>query len=190
MQVAGEIDGNGVTVNEKKLPNTVEMTGTRITSVQRESTAANLGLQPGDLLVSVAGRMALRPADVTQALRGVTAGQPVRAHWIRGDRLMYRDGRAQVLTATGTIVDHVVLGARMGERVCIAVTTLADVSRGAEPAWSGFQRAVLDWSTQAADRQRTALWGGVALGSVAGVLGMAVLHRMNRPRALPPGQNW
>ncbi len=127
--------------------------------------------------------MALTPADVAQALRGVTSGQSVRAHWIREERLLYRDGRAQVLSADGSVKQRVVLGALLGEQVRTAVRMLAEESRGASPAWSGFQRAVLDWSTQ----KRTALWGGVALGSVAGVLGMAVFSRMTRPQALPPG---
>ena len=177
-------------MNEISLPSALEFSGTRITGVRRDTTAANVGLRPGDVLVSVAGRMALTPAEVAQALRGVSSGQLVRAHWIRDSRLMYRDGAAQVLTENGTVVDRVVLGAVLGEQIKITATMLAEESRGATPVWSGFQLSVLDLSTQAAERQRTAMWGGVALGSVAGVLGMAVLARMSRPRALPPGQNW
>lgn len=174
-------------MNELKLPSAIELTGTRINRVRNDTTAASLGLRAGDLLVSVAGRMALTPADVAQALQGVTSGQSVRAHWIREERLLYRDGRAQVLSADGSVKQRVVLGALLGEQVRTSIRVLAEESRGAMPAWSGFQRAVLDWSTQTSDRQRTAMWGGVVLGSVAGVLGMAVYSRMTRPRALPPG---
>ncbi len=172
-------------MEQKALPVKIELEGLRVMGVGQNTTAAALGLIGGDALVSVAGKMSTSAAAIDDALRGVKAGETVRAHWIRKGALMYADAKAEILGPTGELNSRVVLGAALGAKVRESVGELVERAR---EGLSGFQGAVLDWSSQAHENGKLERWGGIAFGMVAG-LGVAFLGaRLLRPRALPATQ--
>jgi S1-C subfamily serine protease len=59
-------------------------TGVLITGVDPGSPAAAAGLQPGDVLTSIAGRPVTSPATVESVLAGLNAGDPVELQYTQG----------------------------------------------------------------------------------------------------------
>ena len=119
-------------MEQKALPVKIEFEGLRVMGVGQNTTAAALGLIGGDALVSVAGKMSTSAAAIDDALRGVKAGETVRAHWIRKGALMYADAKAEILGPTGELNNRVVLGAALGPKVRESVSELVERARTGE----------------------------------------------------------
>ena len=166
-------------MDEVLLPERMELAGMRLVGARAESTAAGLGIQDDDLLVSIGGRMASTRADLEAALRCYRENESLSAHWIRGAVLMYAETPARPISSTGEITGRVMLGVRLGQQQRVEVESLAG------SPLSDFQRAVLDWSTQSHEKKRIARWGGVLAGSILGVGAGLLVARAFAPRSFP-----
>ncbi len=169
-------------MQETKLPMPIQLEGRRVMGTGQGTTAAGLGLVGGDLLVSVAGVM-VTEGDVDSALANVKPGDTVRAHWIRKGSLVYADAPAMTLTPMAVLTSITQLGAALGPPGRESAETLA---APATSSLSGFQRGILDVSTQGAEHAKMQRMGGIAFGVVTALGAGWLASKLFRPRLPAP----